>query len=601
MKDHASFVHRVCTSVKTKYAPHNPNKLIQDNHFNAFKLKKNDYDLMTSSDILPIDSYLEKALQGLKLNYARLPKLFDKNKEKRLLNKWFSDNAIVVRQTDKNLGIAIISIHDYHLKTLSLLADRTTYLETHFNRDVIVQSYLYVLDFILIESSKLVRISNKEKSYLLEPTILDTFTLPIFYIIPKIHKNPWVGRPIVSSCNWITRNMAIWLNVFLEKFAKTLPTTIKDSKELIQLLDGIVIKPNSNFFSLDAVSMYTKLPLNKVFTAMRKRPLDFPNYIISALEFCCSNNYFSYIDKTYLQLDGLPMGINFAVAFANIAVFLLVESSELLIPFQPFITFWGRYIDDCNGIWTGPRNVFDLFFETMNQIEPSIQWTLGEYGKHVIYLDLVASITPNNQIQFELYQKKLNKYLYLPYHSTHTLATKRGWIKGELIRLCRNNSSRKRFRECVMLLFTRLVKRNYPEDFVTTIFQEFDYSIRDSLLLIDVQNEANTFHITQCENQSQNFFRKQRKIYIDTAIINFGSKGIPNADPKLVFVTDYCSSTRLLGLKKLYNPVPAFTTHKSFNETEVIIAYRIQNKLSSIFTHKKTNQKIRNYLIENQT
>jgi hypothetical protein len=554
----------------------------------VFHIKKDPKDLLGNSFNQQIESYLHMKRATLRHNLNNIPHRFKPNKDYYLIRKWFIDNDIIIKQTDKNLGIAIISTLDYHQHVMDLLSNTQIYSTvTDINFiDAIIMTYSRLLDYI--RSTR--HLSRQEKDFLWEP-LFNEIILPQFHIIPKIHKTPWIGRPIVSNLNWLTRNLAIYLNNYLEKYAQGIPTTLKDSKELIQMLDGKKVCSNTNFFSLDAIAMYTNIPLVRTFKAMRNAGnQSFPEHIIIGLEYCCTNNLFQYNDKVYKQLDGIPMGINFAVSFANISVFLIIESSRLLLPFRKHIIFWGRYIDDCNGLWNGSETQFKDFFTTMNSIDSSIQWTIGEFGKRVVYLDLYAQIT-DNIINFELYQKPQNKYLYLPFTSFHTLATKKGWIKGELIRICRNNSSNSTFIKNTYLFAERLKKRGYPEHFFIPIFRNFSYSSRKELLVMDKQSYENVLF-----SEMDKFFRKLMRTHHQDAVKKYGIRIEKEETKRLVFSTTFNSSVKHLKLKRTLNPVPSFNTYKKIEETQVTIALRIQNKLGSIFTHKLHNEKIKSLL-----
>ncbi|KAH9952571.1 hypothetical protein BC827DRAFT_1116647, partial [Russula dissimulans] len=56
----------------------------------------------------------------------------------------------------------------------------------------------------------------------------------------------------------------------------------------------------------------------------------------------------------------------------------------------------------------------------------------------------------------------LNNYAYLPFHSYHTTAQKRGFIKGEAIRYARICTSQSDFKTMVKLFTLRLQRRGYP-------------------------------------------------------------------------------------------------------------------------------------------
>ena len=58
--------------------------------------------------------------------------------------------------------------------------------------------------------------SYQEAKFLLSKT--ESFSIPHFYIIWKILKNPMVGRPIVAGYNWILTPASIFVGTLLKDF-----------------------------------------------------------------------------------------------------------------------------------------------------------------------------------------------------------------------------------------------------------------------------------------------------------------------------------------------------------------------------------------------
>jgi major membrane immunogen (membrane-anchored lipoprotein) len=190
-----------------------------------------------------VNSYLLKSKETLDHSILNTTLGIPALEPKKILQKWFNSNQVIVKQTDKNLGIAIISTKDYHEKVLELLNDTTIYLKIrNFDMDEINMNYFNLIKEIYND------ITDKQSQALLKASLDFKISLPIFHIIPKIHKNPWTGRPIVSSLKWITRSIALIINKELEAYAETIPTLIRDSKELIQLLDKKTVTEDCNFF-----------------------------------------------------------------------------------------------------------------------------------------------------------------------------------------------------------------------------------------------------------------------------------------------------------------------------------------------------------------
>ena len=76
--------------------------------------------------------------------------------------------------------------------------------------------------------------SKKEKEFLLSK--FSNFTIPHFYIIWKLLKNPTVGRPIVAGYNWILTPASIFIGHYLKDFYSKFDSILTDSLSLIKNL-----------------------------------------------------------------------------------------------------------------------------------------------------------------------------------------------------------------------------------------------------------------------------------------------------------------------------------------------------------------------------
>ena len=84
-------------------------------------------------------------------------------------------------------------------------------------------------------------------------------TLAKFYVIPKIHRTPMVGRPIAASRSYITRPISSFVDELVKPKIR-MPTVLRDSSELIRLLENTVL-PKSNCFLVTVVSLYPNVDI----------------------------------------------------------------------------------------------------------------------------------------------------------------------------------------------------------------------------------------------------------------------------------------------------------------------------------------------------
>ena len=98
--------------------------------------------------------------------------------------------------------------------------------------------------------------SYQEAKFLLSKT--DSFSIPHFYIICKILKNPPVRRPIVAGYIWILTPASMFVGTFLKEFYVKFDEILKDSLSLVKMLGFF-------FFFLTLIVFYSQWIL-KVYT-----------------------------------------------------------------------------------------------------------------------------------------------------------------------------------------------------------------------------------------------------------------------------------------------------------------------------------------------
>ena len=65
----------------------------------------------------------------------------------------------------------------------------------------------------------------------------------------------------------------------------------------------------------------------------------------------------------------------------------------------------------------------------------------------------------------------------MSYESFHPASSKKAFIKGELMRYARNNSTFCSFNDTRLLFWKRLCLRGYPVKFLLPIFREIKYTV----------------------------------------------------------------------------------------------------------------------------
>jgi hypothetical protein len=254
---------------------------------------------------------------------------------------------------------------------------------------------------------------------------------------------------------------------------KKLPSICSCSRDIIKQLSNFVCKPGSVILCADVKSLYPSIPIEfglKATEAILKQYnylKDEIPFILELLSWVLKHNYIYFEDEIYLQLEGTAMGTPIAVVYSNIVLAYLEQSCHDLHP-----QFYSRFIDDLFVICDDNSQAIQIV-KAFNSHHPKLQLdpssiTIASSG---IYLDLTISISHCDKVEFKLYQKEINKYLYIPPTSNHPKSLLSNIIVQELKRYCLYCSITSDFEELAKKFWTRLLNRGYDEAFLTPLFE----------------------------------------------------------------------------------------------------------------------------------
>lgn len=271
---------------------------------------------------------------------------------------------------------------------------------------------------------------------------------------------------------------------------ETVPTVLKDSKSLVQLLEDTVI-PDENcwLITADVESLYTNIPTRegieymKQFLSNCELPTAKVTLFIRLLTLVLENNYLQFLEEYYKQIDGTAMGTPVAVVFANIFMYMLEK--HVIEHFKDHIFLYKRFLDDLLMILKESAPV-ETILSSFNSMHPQIKMNFQVSKSEAEFLDLRIFKGPrfysSGILDLQVHQKMLNLYLYIPYCSYHTKHTKIGFITTELQRYVRNTSSFAKCLEIRKRFFLRLRARGYPPKFLQWCFRKVSYNQRHDLL-----------------------------------------------------------------------------------------------------------------------
>jgi len=228
------------------------------------------------------------------------------------------------------------------------------------------------------------------------------------------------------------------------------------------------------FISLDVKQLYSSIPLQHGITTVMnfisQYWMNISNYgftlkdVEDFLKFVIYNYEINYNNKTYLQINGCPMGSHFAPAFA-ILYMNFIEKTALDIlrnkhKISPLVFY--RYIDD---IIIGPFNKsttnFEVILDVFNSVNSAIQFTVEIPDNGILnFLDLSIAVC-NRKVQYRWYCKEQHSNITLSHGSWVPSHVKSNFIRSSFKNIKDRCSDNDMYHECSKTLINRLQNNGY--------------------------------------------------------------------------------------------------------------------------------------------
>ena len=411
---------------------------------------------------------------------------------------------IVIKPTDKNLGIAAI--------------DKSTYIQEGYNKlnsdnyIKITQPIPYIkivkelidilIDVNLLQPSEPIENINyslpmnwkqfENNEHFSDLTKLLTFYLSNpklikvcrFYIIPKIHKNPIQWREICASPMWITYIASLYIDLCLQPLLQQIPSYVKNSSQIVCELDDMQLPPNCVLLQADVQSMYPSIDttdgLNALQRILTKNNFhnEYKNLLLKLTKWVLTNNYMTFNNETFLQKNGTAMGTPLSVVYACLYLADLEEKTinNMLYYRLEDPLYYRRLVDDLCGIFSS-ENTAQLFLNIFHSNAPNnINFDFEISLQTTNFLDITiyksCKFITTGKLSTKLYQKPMNKYLFLPFISQHQTSVFTSWIKDYITRICILCSELIIYKENLKTFKARLLERGYTNSFLNKIFKK---------------------------------------------------------------------------------------------------------------------------------
>ena len=431
---------------------------------------------------------LLRDLDLMEIKKARLNKAMQEGLDQLCTNK-----ELVVRPVDKGGGIVVLDRLDYLKEMNNILGDHNTYSILQSDPKNI---YKRELEILVTRGFYEGILTSKERLYLI-PVAPRT---PTIYYLPKLHKDPVCppGRPIVSGIDSVTSRVGRYVDFFLQPLVKGIPSYVKDSRHIINLLSGLSPKSGMWMVTIDVTSLYTIIPHELGFEAVflyLSRDSGLPDkqvaFIMSLLRFATSSNYFWFEGKFYKQETGVAMGAKYAPSLANL--FMAKWEEDVIYNADiPELTLWARYIDDILLLWDGPLDRLEGFMSELNLNQRGIQLKFEASQSEIHYLDLNVRIS-GNEFSTSTFFKVTDRNSFIPLGSCHHNQWLKAVPKSQYLRLRRNCSDPLEFSKQAKVLTDRFLEKGYDKRSLDETLETVSSIPRVDLLIERPRGERDQF------------------------------------------------------------------------------------------------------------
>lgn len=434
-----------------------------------------------------VEQYLEDVEAALKQCYSHSSPSefrFQSNLSKeewQALDSLRLDSEIIISPTDKNLGVAILDKDWYVNECQRHLDDTNSYEQVLVNPEHLLKNLeKQILDSI---SRWMVYVPFEVTKYLQYSTA--EYSVPEMYVLPKIHKPPpYRGRPIVPSKSFVTSGLSVYMADLLNQTLVTDCNILKDTRQLIRELDGMMVPRDCLLCTADIESLFTNVDADEAIQvcADRVKPGTLRPVAEDFLHLIMHNNFFKCLGKFWHQKFGCAMGTSCSPPFANIYMSHLEAELRASCP-DRWPKLFRRFLDDIFLVWQFSEEDLLAFLNLYNQLRPRIKltWNISRFS--VDYCDIVITKDMSYMgdmvpIVLTTHQKLNNRYLYLPFSSQHNRHVYKGLVWGELQRYVVTNSEARGFEIMKARFLERLVKRGYPKETLLRWFSSIHYDNR---------------------------------------------------------------------------------------------------------------------------
>ena len=350
------------------------------------------------------------------------------------------------------------------------------------------------------------------------PSTLSVFKpgTPYFYGLLKIHKcqkedlvpgsriplrlvNDLSNSPTSRSDKYINWK---FLKPLQDEFCSDL---VKDSTEALRWLESHnqSSSRNVNGFAWDFTSLYDNLTPELVMEALLvaihehrpEWPAELIKWILDLVDLNLKSSVGKFGNLWYRSKVGVVTGGSLSVSLANIAVFYALRCA-LEGGTAPHLIGLKRFLDDIMGLWTGSRDEFVSWADSVNcklgawglSIKDNKEdvWQFSPPSEYCVFLDIRFRFDQQEGLLTDVNIKSTDARVYLHFSSFHPRYTFKSIVYSQCLRYRRIINDDIRLHRRLLELKECFIRSGYPSRLVEGVIQDvssrrrnLDYKKRD--------------------------------------------------------------------------------------------------------------------------
>lgn len=263
---------------------------------------------------------------------------------------------------------------------------------------------------------------------------------PRIYGNPKVHKNDFPMRPIVSSINSPLNSLSEFIADILKvSYEEENEYYVRDTFHFAKTVNNFILPADYTLISLDVVNLFGNLDKHDVIKVIKEKWNQIKNHtqinmelFLEIVSFLLENNYCTYKGEFFQQIFGCAMGSKLSPILAQYVMDHLIESCVKKIPFK--ILLLKKFVDDL--FMAIPKNEIANILKYFNSHSKNLQFTIEKEDSEqcVPFLDTRVH-RDDTIIKLKWYRKETHSNKMLHYHSNHNINTKINVIKQMKIRV----------------------------------------------------------------------------------------------------------------------------------------------------------------------